>query len=443
MSAPLLMFALWLGASGGSAAAPSAKPSEEQTYKQLELFARVLSYVENNYVEAPNRQQLIYGAIKGMLDTLDPHTAFMPPELFREMKVDTSGEFGGLGLEVAMKNGAMTVVAPMDDSPAARAGIRAGDLVTAIDGESTDDMALAVAQQKMRGPVGRKVTLTLMRKGFSAPRDIAVVRDHVRMASVEGALFGEVAHVKIKSFQERTDYDLRRELEKLRGLNGGKPFQGLVLDLRNNPGGLLDQAVAVSDRFLAGELPIVSTRGRDGRLMMEEKSHDRDTEPAYPMAVLVNGGSASASEIVAGALQDHARAMLFGQTTFGKGSVQTVIELEDGSGLKLTVARYYTPKGRSIQERGIVPDYLVPEGPASPVGGSREKDLKRHFQGEGGTPAAGSHLPPLPPMTWKVAESLSDLPLKVALNYLHTRGGRPNGGRSSGVGPEAGSEAGN
>lgn len=444
MFAPLLTLALWLGATGGSAPAvpqapqaPSGK-SYDLTYKQLELFARVLSYVENNYVEAPNRQALIYGAIKGMLDTLDPHTAFMPPELFREMKVDTSGEFGGLGLEVAMKNGAMTVVAPMDDSPADRAGVRSGDVVTAIDGESTEDMELTVAQQKMRGPVGKKVTLTLMRKGFTAPRDIAVVRDHIRMASVEGALFGEIAHVKIKSFQERTDYDLRRELEKLRGSNGGRPLQGVVLDLRNNPGGLLDQAVAVSDRFLPGELPIVSTRGRGGRRMMEEKSHDRDTEPAYPMAVLVNGGSASASEIVAGALQDNARATLFGQTTFGKGSVQTVIELEDGSGLKLTVARYYTPKGRSIQERGIIPDYVVSEGVAEPRAGSREKDLKRHFQGESGVPSAGSNAPPLPPNSWKVAEALTDLPLKVALNYLHTRVARSAPARSAGGGSGAG-----
>ncbi len=429
-AASVLTLALWLGATGGQA----QKASDEQAYKQLELFARVLSYVENNYVEAPNRQALLYGAIKGLLDTLDPHTAFMPPELFREMKVDTSGEFGGLGLEVAMKNGAMTVVAPMDDSPADRAGIRAGDLVTAIDGESTGDMELTVAQQKMRGPVGRKVTLTLMRKGFTAPRDIVVIRDHIRMASIEGALYGEIAHVKIKSFQERTDYDLRRELERLRGLNSGQPIRGLVLDLRNNPGGLLDQAVAVSDRFLSGELPIVSTRGRGGRLMMEQKSHDRDTEPAYPMAVLVNGGSASASEIVAGALQDNVRATLFGQTTFGKGSVQTVIELEDGSGLKLTVARYYTPKGRSIQESGIVPDYVVSEGPVEARTGSREKDLKRHFQGEGAVPAAGSHAPPLPSPSWKVAEAISDLPLKIALNYLHTRLAPPSPVRRSGAG---------
>lgn len=441
MSVALLTLTLWLGAtapkSGSNGGAPTRTASDAQTYKQLELFARVLSYVENNYVEAPNRQQLIYGAIKGMLDTLDPHTAFMQPELFREMKVDTSGEFGGLGLEVSMKSGLMVVVTPMDDSPAARAGIRAGDTLTAIDGESTEDMDLAVAQQKMRGPVGKKVTLTVMRKGFSTPREIPVIRDHIRMASVEGALFGEVGHVRIKSFQERTDYDLRRELDRLRGLNGGKPLQGLVLDLRNNPGGLLDQAVAVSDRFLPGELGIVSTRGRGGALMMEEKSHDRDTEPGYPMAVLVNGGSASASEIVAGALQDNGRATLFGQTTFGKGSVQTVIELEDGSGLKLTVARYYTPKGRSIQERGIVPDYVVSEGEA-PVHGGREKDLKRHFQGEAGVPAAGSNLPPLPATTWKVAEGVTDLPLKAALNYVHHRALRPAAVKAAPAGPGAG-----
>src|SRR5262249_32797327 len=282
----------------------------------------------------------MYGAIKGMLDTLDPHTVFMPPEAFKEMKIDTSGEFGGLGLEVAKKNDVLTVVNPIEDTPAARAGIQTGDQILKIDGESTKEMDVSRAIQKMRGPPGKKASLTIMRQGFNKPRDLTLVRDRIRIVSVDGTLYDDgIGHIRVKNFQERTDVYLRKELDRLRGLNHGKELRGLVLDLRNNPGGLLDQAVAVSDRFLPGHLTIVTTRGRDGRNVSEERSKDRDTESPYPVVVLVNAGSASAAEIVAGALQDHARAVVMGTPTFGKGSVQTIIELEDGSGLKLTVAR--------------------------------------------------------------------------------------------------------
>jgi carboxyl-terminal processing protease len=399
---------------------------EDRTYRQLELFARVLSYVENNYVEQVDDRELIYGAIKGMLETLDPHTVFMPPDVFKDMKIDTSGEFGGLGIEIANKNGVITVVAPLDDTPAARAGIKAGDQLLRIDDEPTKGMDLGRASQKMRGPAGKKVTLTIMREGFSAPRDIVLIRDHIRLISVEGHLYGGIGHIEVKNFQERTDAYLRKELDRLRQLNGGKDLRALVLDLRNNPGGLLDQAVAVSDRFLGGNMTIVSTRGRNGRNTTEEKSKDRDTERAYPMVVLVNAGSASASEIVAGALQDHGRAVLIGTPTFGKGSVQTVIELEDGSGLKLTIARYYTPKGRSIQERGITPDFMVGDEPggaaASKTDQPRERDLRRHFKAEGPEGGAeGPNAKTLPDnlKDWAVTESVSDYPLKVALNYLN------------------------
>src|SRR4051812_48323724 len=357
----------------------------ESTFKQLELFARGLSYGEKNYVENVDEQQLMYGAIRGMLDTLDPHTVFMPPDVFKEMKIDTSGEFGGLGIEIARKNDNIVVVAPIDDTPAQRAGIKSGDQILKIDDEATRSMELARAIQKMRGPAGKKVMLVIMREGFTAPREFAIMRDHIRIASVEGALYGGVGHIKVKNFQERTDASLFKELERLRALNGGKELRGLVLDLRNNPGGLLDQAVAISDRFLPGNLTIVSTRGRSGGHVTEEKSKDRDTEKPYPMVVLVNAGSASASEIVAGALQDHQRATVFGVPTFGKGSVQTVIEMEDGSGLKLTIARYYTPRGRSIQEKGIMPDFVVGEAEGQTAAKTeqlREKDLKRHFKGE-------------------------------------------------------------
>ncbi|MEN9798448.1 MAG: hypothetical protein RL653_2144 [Pseudomonadota bacterium] len=398
-------------------AAP-ARATEDETYKQLELLARVLSYVENNYVDEVDRQGLVYGALRGMVETLDPHSVFMPPDVFRALKADTSGEFGGLGLELARKEEGLVVVTPVDDAPAARAGILPGDLVVAIDGEPTRGMDVSVAVQRLRGRPGEKVRLTLLRQGFTAPREFVLVRDVVRVQALEAALHGGYGHVRIKNFQERTDAQLKKALERLRAENGGQGLKGVVLDLRNNPGGLLDQAVAVSDRFLPGGLPIVSTRGRADRPATEQRSRERDTEPGYPMVVLVNGGSASASEIVAGALQDHRRAVVMGTQTFGKGSVQTLIELQDGSGLKLTVARYYTPSGRSIQERGITPDHVVGTDPA----GTREKDLRRHFPGEpagadGGTQAAPGALPGGLKSS-AATEKLQDLPLKVALEYL-------------------------
>ncbi len=423
-----VVVAVWLLGWGAQAAPPPGKA--EYTYKQLELFSRVLSYVQNNYVEAVDEQSLVHGAIKGMLDTLDPHTLFMPPDQFKEMKIDTSGEFGGLGIEISKKNDALVVVTPIDDTPAARAGVKTGDQILKIDDESTRSMELARAIAKMRGPAGKKVLLTIMRDGFSQPREFAIIRDHIRIASVESAIFGGIGHVKVKNFQERTDLSLSKELERLRGLNGGKELRGLVLDLRNNPGGLLDQAIAISDRFLPGNLVVVSTRGRNGALATEERSKDRDTEKPYPMVVLVNAGSASASEIVAGALQDHRRAVVMGVPTFGKGSVQTVIEMEDGSGLKLTIARYYTPSGRSIQEKGILPDFVVGESEAAlsksePV---REKDLKRHFkaEGEGPDPAAIKPTPPENLRSWDLADKLTDYQLKTALLYLNA-GAQPPG----------------
>jgi carboxyl-terminal processing protease len=402
-------------------ATPQA-PTDATTYKQLELFARVLSYVQNNYVEKVDDKQLIYGAIKGMLDTLDPHTVFMPPDVFKEMKIDTSGEFGGLGLDIAKKGDVLVVVSPVDDTPAARAGVRAGDEILAIDGESTRSMDVARAAAKMRGPAGKRVTLTLMRPGFVQPQDITILRDHVRIVSAEGTLYGSIGYVKLKNFQERTDAYLKRELDRLRTLNGGHELRGLVLDLRNNPGGLLDQAVAVSDRFLPGKLTIVTTRGRGAHNVTEEKSHDRDTEKPYPMVVLVNGGCASAAEIVAGALQDHARALIIGTPTFGKGSVQTVIELEDGSGLKLTIARYFTPKGRSIQELGIQPDVVVLDSrDAAAAHMPREKDLRHHLHNEGVADARSPKV--LQAKDWAVTSSLPDEQLRLALNYLHDTAG--------------------
>ena len=400
-----------------------APPREDVTYEQLELFARVLSYVENSYVEDVDRQKLMYGAIQGMLETLDPHTVFMPPDVFRELKLDTSGHFAGLGLELAREGDLLRVTAAAEGAPAARAGVRAGDELVRIDGASTRDMPLAEALRRLRGTAGEKVTLGLLREGFRAPQDIAVVREYLRTVSVEGALYSGIAHVRLKNFQDRTDAQLRKELARLRTLNGGQPLRGLVLDLRNNPGGLLDEAVAVSDRFLPGNLPIVRTRGRNGSGTTEERSRDRDTEPAYPLVVLVDAGSASASEIVAGALQDHRRAVVMGSQTFGKGSVQTVIELADGSGLKLTIARYYTPSGRSIQEKGITPDFLLPDGGANALP-LRERDLQRHFKAEPAldvtAPLVAAALPGTVP-EWAATAEVKDFALRVALNYLHAQ----------------------
>jgi carboxyl-terminal processing protease len=415
-------------ASSAAAAHPSA-PEAEDAYAQLELFSRVLSYMENNYVEKPDRRKLIYGAIKGMVDTLDPHTVFMPPDVYKEMKIDTSGEFGELGLEIARKDDGIVVVSPVDDTPAARAGIKPGDRILAIDGESTQTMDVARASQKMHGPAGKRVTLTLMRQGFQRPRDLSLLRDRIRIVSVEGHLYGDVGYVRLKNFQDRTDAYLRKELDHLREQNGKKELAGLVIDLRNNPGGLLDQAVAVSDRFISGNQVIVTTRGRGGQNVTEERSHERDTEKPYPIALLVNGGTASASEIVAGCLQDYGRATLIGTPTFGKGSVQTLIELGDGSGLKLTIAKYFTPKGRSIQESGITPDYVVGEHEGELTAADktvRERDLRRHFKNATAAPPADLK-PTLPPnlQRWSVAEAVQDYPLQVALEFLHAKTAPP------------------
>lgn len=383
-----------------------------RTYRQLDIFARVLSYVENNYVDEVEEQKLIRGAIKGLLANLDAHTVYMPPEIFREMKIDTTGEFGGLGIEIAIKNEALTVVAPIDDTPASRAGLKAGDQILRIDGVATRGLDLPEALQKMRGPPGSKVVLTILREGFAAPREIPIVRDFIRIVSVESKLFdGGYGYVRVKNFQDRTDRYLKKALDDLRAKARGE-LRGLVLDLRNNPGGLLDQAVRVADRFLPGGKTIVTTVGRGGRQVDEEKSHERDTEPEYPMVVIVNRGSASASEIVAGALQDSGRAIVVGTETFGKGSVQTVIEMEDGSGLKLTIARYLTPKGRTIQDKGIAPDVVIPEAPATKAAPGESTDPPS-LKGPADVGPRGA-----PPAADK--EVAADEQLRAALNYVKT-----------------------
>ena len=389
-------------------------------YKKLDVFSHVLSLIENNYVEHVDETKLLYGAIDGMVHTLDPHSSFMDPRAYSALKEETEGEYGGVGLELANRGDDVVVVAPLDDSPASRAGFHPGDRLLEIDGEPLRSSHESDAVRALMGPPGTKVVVKAQRASWPVPRSFTLVRDVIRVVSVEEKLFDRrLGYVKVKNFQERTDVYLRRALESLRAQAGGQ-LAGLVLDLRHNPGGLLEQAVKVADRFLDSGV-IVATRGRGGKHVEVERAHARDTEPRYPMVVLVDGGTASASEIVAGALQDHGRAVVIGTQSFGKGSVQTVIELEDGSGLKLTVARYYTPSGRSIQERGITPDVWV-KASATDEDAPREQSLPGHFKGEepGLQPTASANVHPPAPQPMSPDDPRDDAQLKVALDTLRT-----------------------
>ncbi|HEX5037214.1 MAG TPA: S41 family peptidase [bacterium] len=334
-----------------------ASPSAN-LYKELDLFTKVLNLVEEGYVDNPNDRDMVYGAIRGLLSTLDPHSVFMTPDAYRELKVDTEGRFGGVGIEVTVKNNVLTVVTAIEGSPAEKAGVKEGDRILKIDGISTKDIGLTEAVRRMRGSRGAKVHLTLLREGHSEPIEVFLKRDTIRIKSVRADPPEDgYGYVRISSFQEDTSEELKKALDGLEKKNKG-PLKGLLLDLRNNPGGLLDEAVDVSDFFLeSGTIVTTATRNHE----VDRRTAAKDgSEPSYPVIVLVNGGSASAAEIVAGALQDQKRAVLLGTQTFGKGTVQTIFELGDGAALKLTVAKYYTPKGRSIQAQGIRPDIIVP-----------------------------------------------------------------------------------
>ncbi|MGA7829239.1 MAG: S41 family peptidase [Geobacteraceae bacterium] len=358
-------------------------------YESIELFTDVLKIVQKNYVEEVDTKKLVYGAINGMLASLDPHSSFLPPDMYKEMKIETKGSFGGLGIEITVKDGYLTVISPIEDTPAFRAGIKAGDQILKIEDKLTKDMTILDAVKHMRGPKGTKITITIMREGFDKPKQFTLVRDIIQVKSVKfKTLDSGYGYVRIAQFQEKTDEDLVKALKALKKENGGS-LKGLILDLRNDPGGLLDQAVRVADHFIPeGEL-IVYTEGRDPNSKMRFTSRKGNKEIGYPMVVLINGGSASASEIVAGALQDHNRAVILGTQSFGKGSVQTIIPLSEDSGLRLTTAKYYTPKGRSIQARGITPDIVVENVEITATEkqdtlGIREKDLENHFATEGG-----------------------------------------------------------
>jgi carboxyl-terminal processing protease len=335
--------------------AASAKSAE--TYKQLNLFGDVFEIVRGGYVDDVTDDTLVEGAINGMLTSLDPHSNFLNAKNFTDMKVQTRGEFGGLGIEVSMENGLVKVVSPIDDTPAANAGLKPGDLITHLNGSAVQGLTLPEAVEKMRGPINSDITLTIRREGRE-PFDVKLTRANIKIRSVRSHLEGKnIGYIRITSFNEQTDVGLENAMKNLKQQAGNKLI-GLVLDLRNNPGGLLDQAVSVTDKFLdKGE--IVSTRGRRSDDAQRYNARPGDIATGLPVAILINGGSASASEIVAGALQDHHRAILVGTKTFGKGSVQTIIPLAGRGAMRLTTARYYTPSGRSIQARGIDPDIVV------------------------------------------------------------------------------------
>ena len=365
------------------------KKEDDDIYANLRLFSNALNIIQENYVEEVSSKKLIYGAISGMLRDLDPHSSFLKPDDYKELQIETKGSFGGIGIEITIRKGMLTIVAPLEGTPADRLGLKANDIIVKINGELTKDMTLMEAVHKMRGPKGTKVTLTIMRKGWKVPKDFEIIRDIISIRSVRSKVLEPgYAYVRITSFQSSTAKDLRKTLKKLEKGSKTHTLKGLILDLRNNPGGLLDQAVEVSDIFLDKGL-IVYTKGRLKNQQMEFAAHKNETPHNYPIIVLVNEGTASASEIVAGALQDHKRALILGVKTFGKGSVQTVIPLRDGSAMRLTTALYYTPSGRSIQATGIEPDIVVErteptkeekkeeESKMTPI---REINLKHHME---------------------------------------------------------------
>ncbi|MBC7691541.1 MAG: PDZ domain-containing protein [Methylotenera sp.] len=366
-----------------SSTATGEMPTTNERYENLELFQKVLNFVETNYVDGTKNKDLMYGAIKGMLETLDPHSNFLPPEIWKDMKIDTSGKFGGLGIEIGMKENVLTVIAPIEDTPAWKAGIKPNDRIVKINGESTKGMTLVEAVAKMRGKNGADVVLTIYRDGFDKIKDIAVKRETIKVQSVKSEIVEpQFGYVRLASFNENAASDMKKAIDKLE--KDGK-LKGLVFDLRTNPGGLLDQAVDVSSLFI-DEGVVVSTIGRNRDQKEVRYAKKGMARKELPLAILVNSSSASAAEIVAGALQDHHRAIIMGAPTFGKGSVQTVVELGPDLGLKLTIARYYTPSGKSIQEKGVQPDILLDDFDSKLLAEARrkaevfrERDLKGHM----------------------------------------------------------------
>jgi carboxyl-terminal processing protease len=417
-------FALWAflilaGLAAGTAVlnmarSQSAIAANSEIYRQLDLFGDVLERVRSDYVEQPEDSKLIESAISGMLSSLDPHSSYLNAKNFRDMQVQTRGEFGGLGIEVTMENGVVKVVSPIDDTPAARAGLQTNDYITHLDDVQIQGMTLQEAVEKMRGPVNTPINLTIVRKGEENPLQIKVVRAVIRINPVKSRVEDDVAYVRITTFNEQTYSELKKSVAKLKKEIGPK-LKGFVIDLRNNPGGLLDQAISVSDAFL-DKGAIVLTRGRNLKETQRSNARPGDITDGKKIAVLINGGSASASEIVAGALQDQRRGTIIGTRSFGKGSVQTIIPLDGNGALRLTTARYFTPSGRSIQAKGIDPNIVVeqelPEELKKKIRKPRgEAGLRGHLKNVGEKEASGSsaYVPKDPD---------KDTQLKYALNFV-------------------------
>ncbi|MBM4132470.1 MAG: PDZ domain-containing protein [Nitrospira sp.] len=396
---PLVVLTLFVGVLIGKGWERTGHATE--TYEELKTFSEVLTQVQKHYVEEVKSKELIQGAIRGMLSTLDPHSAYMTPEMYKEIQVETKGEFGGVGIQIGIKDNRLAVIAPIEGTPAQRAGIKAGDFIVKVNEESTKDLTLMDAVQKMRGPKGSKVSLTVQRDGVADPLVFALERDIIKIESVRTKVIdNNIAYVRLTQFQEASGRDLTKALKKFKE----QKFQSTILDLRNNPGGLLTAAVEVSEQFVAPGKLIVYIKGRDGR-KDEYLSRMKEAPEEFPLIVLVNEGSASASEIVAGALQDWGRAVIIGTTTFGKGSVQTILPLADGSGLRLTTAKYYTPKGRSIQSTGIIPDIVVK--PQQPVIAAKATEKDKEGEGKPVLPHPAAKAPTTPPAAAKPGDESS------------------------------------
>jgi carboxyl-terminal processing protease len=377
MLGPMVVVALVVGVLLGKGWERTGHATE--TYEELKTFSEVLTQVQKSYVDETKVKDLVQGAIRGMLSTLDPHSAYMTPEMFKEMQVETKGEFGGVGIQIGVKENRLAVIAPIEGTPAYRAGIKPGDFIIKVNDEPTKDLTLMDAVQKMRGPKGSKINLTIQREGTPDPLQFMLIRDTIKIESVKSKVLDNIGYVRLTQFQESTGRDLGKVLKQFKD----QKLQSTILDLRNNPGGLLTASVEVSEQFLPGGKLVVYTKGRESK-KDEWIAKGKDQMDDSPMIILINEGSASASEIVAGALQDYGRAVIVGTTSFGKGSVQTILPLGDGSGLRLTTAKYYTPKGRSIQTTGITPDIVVKAQPPTIVAkagetkaGEKEGDPKQ------------------------------------------------------------------
>ncbi len=392
------------------AISPIGSTVPPQTYEKLKIFTDVVSIVQRNYAEDVESEEIIYSAIRGMLQGLDPHSSFMTPENYKEMQVETRGSFGGIGIEIGIRDEMLTVIAPLEDTPAFRAGIKAGDKIIKIEDKFTKGMTLFDAVKLMRGKRGTDITISIMRKGFKNPQPYTITRDVIKIKSVKfRELEDGFGYIRIAQFKEKTSSEVEEALKKL-GSRDGR-LKGLILDLRNDPGGLLTKAVEVADKFLTSGL-IVYTKGRVVNQDMKFEAKEEGTHPDYPVIVLVNGGSASASEIVAGALQDQNRAIILGTQTFGKGSVQTIIPLSDGTAIKLTTSKYYTPSGKAIQAKGIEPDIIVGEE----IRHIKEKDLAGHLEAEGKD--LDEHKKKIRVNEGSLGKDVEDIQLKRALDYL-------------------------